>query len=1178
MGMLDSVKETYIYSNCNTQTNTIKTVLEKFNALPQVSRLEDYIGQIKLLEKMLDILNAVTFDLNAADLKQLLECKLDSIQREYEKEEYDINTKYEGLLDNKIRSIEEEARGINQQKRNELDESNKVYLQLEEKRKQLEAYADDIIEICRANGITTADVDIDNSSFTVNELNSVYDQYLNFIQSKVEKVNVIRVLRSKVQNVYMQVLIVAITILASLVVKPLWDVGALLILAVMVRNQVILKKKIKSYIVLYGLVFNIRPMEMGFKGELSAEDIVAESVDEDNDSRLDALTEEWQTALSEHDCKNPETVFEEERLKLAGSLNEIQREFDETKENFRITRNTVIKKVETELERIKEEYEDKKSKIVLLGKAVSKSGVLDTKFVLGCRDEVFEEVMEIGLRNIIIKPSKEFDLHKRFLQVLLANVLTHVQAGNINVIVCDPNRQGQELISFYHTDLEQVIRFSDKSLDEILKELRAFAESNLKAMRGQDITSFNKEAEETGKMPRDYRLLIVLSQPKKIEEDEALGEFMKFSANLGVLVWLVSNKDVADTKVFNVPFEGVQNPYPINMNVFGPSISRMLAEEIKKGSGGGLAWKDYIKRTVKDSEIWTYVGDDSVELRPGFLEGDPTQYKGYAFGNQGDVHVIGVGGTGAGKSVFLNFLICETTLRYDPRSYELWLVDYKGNEFSKYLPSEGHPEVLPHIKACLCTSDGDYAGSLFRALAKICEVRFNMFTELGLKNLKQYNEKVRAKASVAINEGEREEELNKLMPRILCINDEFQVIFQKAEQKIIEQLSEDITYISKLGRAAGVHLFFTSQSMTGTLKADTFDQFTLRFALRCAESVSQQILGCNLASQIRQQNGYLYAKCLADKKVEQIKRYRTPYLCDEGPDEKHPDRVDELRAHIDRMAALAKERKYKQKEIIAYQESTKHYACDMEAFYSKVVDIPDNFFLLGERMTYSTNKVPENAILTCMNNMHIFSSFEESKDLVDFYKTIKFNIDKQQKADIIINSQVADLHYLCELDKDVEESKQFLSNEKTTPKQLLKDFFEKILNGRKEQKMKETPLYIILIGWDKAIGFGVDRDSGVTGPFTVFLQTCGEFNIHVIFICSGTGQIPASLVEACRYRIAGKSSENDSLKLLETKQASKSYEGLKSGYMFINRDRVISRAKIYQFEVERKIQSTEFIL
>ena len=44
--------------------------------------------------------------------------------------------------------------------------------------KKLEEYIEDVIDMCSAYGVTTSDITIDNSSFTVEELNNLYDMYL----------------------------------------------------------------------------------------------------------------------------------------------------------------------------------------------------------------------------------------------------------------------------------------------------------------------------------------------------------------------------------------------------------------------------------------------------------------------------------------------------------------------------------------------------------------------------------------------------------------------------------------------------------------------------------------------------------------------------------------------------------------------------------------------------------------------------------------------------------------------------------------------------------------------------------------------------------------------------------------------------------------------------------------
>ena len=140
---------------------------------------------------------------------------------------------------------------------------------------------------------------------------------------------------------------------------------------------------------------------------------------------------------------------------------------------------------------------------------------------------------------------------------------------------------------------------------------------------------------------------------------------------------------------------------------------------------------------------------------------------------------------------------------------------------------------------------------------------------------------------------------------------------------------------------------------------------------------------------------------------------------------------------------------------------------------------------------------------------------------------------------------------------------------------MLKPIYE----ARVKANNKSTPIYIICIGWDKCVGFGIDKDIRVTNDYATFIQVCGEYNIHFIFICSGgVNGIQSSIIAACKYRIVGKVSEQDSYKVIESKLGSKSFEGIKSGYMFLNRSGSISRLKIYQSVQEREIIKDEIVL
>ena len=1059
-----------------------------------------------------------------------------------------------------MQELKEETTQYNQKVKETFEENNNTYINLESKRKKLEEYIEDVIDMCSAYGVTTSDITIDNSSFTVEELNNLYDMYLTYMGNPSNRKNVIHIFREKFDNIEFQAVILGGFILLSF--TPIFNILALIVFSAIVINQIKAKDKMKNYAILLGLIYNIHPLELGFKNEIEPDLLKDEDINEE-DSRLDDIAEKWQKELEMLDNGNPEENLEADRLWLVSSTNEINKEIEELIESFKSKKNELIQKIDRQYQEMKKKFEEEKSKVKLLGEEVTNSKVFNTIFKLGLKDDVIEETKDIGLSNIVIRPNEDEQKMKKFLQVLLANAFMNVKGDLLSVIVYDPNKFGQDLVSFYRTELEMLLIFKNDKLDETISQLKDYAMKNMKEMRGKDINEFNTEADKVGRMTKEYKLLIVLSQPKALEEDEALTEFMSYSAKLGVFVWLVSNKNLPDTIIFREPFEGVKNPYQINLDTFGSKVSNTLVTAIKNNKIDGLAWKEFINIAVPDNKTWTFIGDSFIDLDPGFIEGDPTQFKGYTIGNEGDVHVIGVGGTGAGKSVFLNHIIATACKKYSPRDLELWLVDFKCIEFTFYLPTDEFPYTLPHIKACLCTTDGDYAASVYKALKAESDRRYTIFAKNGVKNLKEYNQKMRRSGA-----------LDRVLPRTILINDEFQVIFEKADGKILEQIVKDMTHIAKIGRAAGVHLFFTSQSMNKTLSADILQQFTLRFALRCDEAVSMDVLGTKYASSIKEKFGYLYARSQNDKSLETQKRYRTPYIGN-----------SELREHIQKLAITAEEQHIPKHELITYNETTIHPIEELEEFYNNLyrmkIEVPDDgLIVLGNRMAYSIeNKAPDNIILTSENNTHIMSTFAETVDLVNFYRQILCNIRHfKNHAQILYNSQIKDLHYLCEIDKDVPEEQLELSSPKTDIYTLV-ELFQTIYNNRVKTNNKVTPAYFILVGWNKAIGFGIDKDPSLTADFSTLLQVCGEYHMHFIFINTAQAYIGSNIVSACKYKICGKCDEKSSFDLLSSNQGCKSFESIKNGYIYIREgDSSVRRTKLYLSKQTREIKPKELIL
>lgn len=1174
--------EEYLEASFKRAYAELNTCQSDLSFVPPPKKINEYQRYIQALQTILGTVRKVNPAFQKEKIKEAVIKHYEGKVVEHGQKLVTLNDSFENRLDTVESTIIQQAKSYNQSLQKDLEENNQVFLQLEEKRLELETYENDVVDLCSAYGITTEDITISNATFTTEELSDIYDEYIKYMKKSKNGVNPVTKFRDLVRdNIVVEgtVLLVILILMFTTVLNYV----AIVFFASIVYTQLKAKKKAKTYSILLGLIYNIRPLEMGFRNTLDESELLSEEIDEEETPELQPLAEEWAQAIQELEEQNPEIEYKAALIELQTNTQEIDDMFYVRLKAFNEAQSKMDTYISELIVAISAEYEDAKSKIVRLGDAISNDTCFNTEFRLGLEEGVLEIPYDMGLRNIIIHPSKDKEETKKFIQLLFANALSNVRAGKLITTVFDPYNFGQDLVMFYNEAIMDLIVFENNKLDRVLDPLKAYAESNMKSMQGLDINQYNIDAASVGKSTKEYRLLIVLSEPKTFEENEALKSFMAYSAKLGVFIWLVSDIELPNTKIFKRPFEGVQHPYKFDSRELAGRTVTTLIDTIKNGLTDSLDWKTKTLPVIcPDDKIWTFTTDKYIELDPGFWEGDPTQADGYTVGHDGNVHGIIVGGTGAGKSVFINQLINTACRKYSPRELELWIADYKGSEGAFYLPTVDHPKVLPHLRACLCTSDGEYAGSLFKALREEAEARYKYIIDVGFKSIYEYNTAVRAgrvyqytdedgktcyTTDSNLNVKKRQLGEEDLVPRTLFINDEFQVIFEKAEPTTVEQIKKDITYLAKVARAAGVHVIFASQSMKGTISEDTMDQFTLRFALRCAPEVSKSVLGTNFAGEIKEKFGYLYVRSQGDKSLQAQKRYRTPYA---------PDK--DLRANIDMLYDLAEKRGYKKKDLISYDEKTKHNIREIDEVYQNLgANVPEGLMLLGPRMTYSSNKAPENVVLSATNNNHIMSCFLDTADAVNFYRTIRKNISKCYKAQTFVNCQAADLHYLCEIDKDTDPEELSYTSDKTSIQKLI-SLFQAVYTVRQSKGLQQDPVYYILIGWDKAVGFGVEKDYDATTALANLLQVCGEYNMHFIFINSAMKPVPLAVTNACKFKICGKCDEDSSYTLLNSKLGSKVDENLSNGYMYLNDKGQTTRCKIYQSKIEREVKQDKLVL
>ena len=1162
-------------SSISTQTMKIFNEAEYYmdNIVTEnITDLREFKGIYKTLNLHKSRIKGISVTFKLESLKSLIEKDFDIKLNELNRQKEDLMLSLSKDVENKIKQKQdilkmknEEIRNKNQMLQDEIDSANSVFKELENKRQRLLDYSQDILEICSNYGIKTSDINISIQMFDVEELNNFYDQFYNFISIKAQRdKNIIRWLREKVnENTIVLLSIFLITLFLSF--TPMLDVLAIFLILYLLYIQSIQESLVKKYTIMAGLAFNINPIELCEIKELS-DDLkfkeISEEIDVDSDPELQVMFEDINSKMDMLDEESIKSERSRVLASFASNYTEMEKELDKELKLLENRRLDFVSKIDRKIEELNKREEYLKSKIKLLGTEFNEGYVLDTRFKLGIDpDTLIYETVDIGMRNIIFNESNDKELLDAFIKVMLANFYCNVRPGFADVTVYDPNGLGRSMAGFYDPDLEQLFNISKNSLDVILKELQEYTNKVLLLTKGQSINEYNREAAKIGKTCLNYKLLLILSQPKTVEENEALKSFIEYSPDLGVLVWMVANTKFPNTVTFRKPFEGINKMIDINRHEFPIQVIGNFKKAYNDLKSPSLLWKDFKDIAIPDSKIWTYNADEFIELDPGFEDGDPSKYKGYTLGNTGDIHALCVGGTGAGKSVYINNLIANIATKYHPNSVELWLVDFKGSEFSFYLknPKVGQEYILPHIAACLCTSDPDYSVSLFKALRDQADQRYKFLIKEGFKNMYEFNKAMRKQGTP-----------ERCLRRILLIADEFQVIFEKTGPKAQEQLKKDITQIAKVARACGIHLFFCSQSMKGTISDDILSQFTLRFGLRCPMEVSQSVMGTRFSGDIREKNGYLYVRSIDDKKLELQKRYRTPFI---------PD--GDLRDRINLLAKRAEDEGYtREKEAIQYDESTLHYVNEIDNLYSNELNdvMTDSLFILGERMVYSEKGRRANIFLSRENNKHIFSVFSNTKDIVMFFNSIQENLKHNGKHKAIYNSKVEDLTYLLHLDEIIQDDNRIFNDESQTPASLI-SIFQDILNKRKQVENPDSlaPLYIFLIGWDKAMGFGIDNNYKLSEQYSILLQTCGAYHMHFIFMCTEQAEIPKSIIKSSHFRIAGKCDDKSSTSLLDSDAAYKTYEQ-EDGYMFLFNNGSVERLKIYQSELTRKLKEKSLII
>lgn len=433
---------------------------------------------------------------------------------------------------------------------------------------------------------------------------------------------------------------------------------------------------------------------------------------------------------------------------------------------------------------------------------------------------------------------------KQTLQMIALRLALSLPPRLCKFTLYDASDSGLGLICLGNLDpfiIGERIITEKKELLETLRQAKTAITDTIQKTLGykyadKTLVEYNEVA---GDMAKPYHFIVLTDVPNSLDKEtgELLTQIVKTGRKAGYYVLM--NLDTGFEKkdsfsfdpvplldmmttvyekgdrwyVHNVPNEGLLHRLALHLDSEMPdpdvieSVQFAINDNLKKSQSVAVSLADRLTEKV----FWTKDSSNGVETPIGKVNSFEVQYMklGVEDGISNSYHHCLVGGaTGSGKTVLLHNIICNTAWLYSPDEVQFLLLDYKeGTEFNIY-------KNLPHVKVLSIKSELEFAMNMFEFID--CEItrRGELFTKLGVSNLRKYNEKSEEK-----------------LPRYIIIIDEFQKLFDSGIS-LAEKFSARITDISKRGRSFGINMILSTQGLGGLNMGSALSEIGLRIAMR----------------------------------------------------------------------------------------------------------------------------------------------------------------------------------------------------------------------------------------------------------------------------------------------------------------------------------------------------------